>query len=215
MQEIHRLNMRRGETNQLSQSGESPSADEKKWKAGHSKNVGAAVWGLTPFADMSREEFQSQFLDPNLVHHIEKRRKSHHHHADPSQGIPFENLITRRKRSVVSPKVDWRDKGAVSPVKQQKSCGACWAFSTVETVESMNALATGQLQTLSVQQVIDCSKNGNLGCNGGDTCTAIEWMTGRQLATEQDYPTTLKTGNCLLLSANEGVRVRSNYSCKR
>lgn len=178
------------------------------------KNEGLAKWGLTPFADMSTEEFQSQFLNPRMQSHIERRRH-HHHQRDPSQGIRFENLIARKRRSLPPLKIDWRSKGVVTPVKQQKSCGACWAFSTVETVESMNGLAKGELKELSVQQVIDCSKNGNMGCNGGDTCTAIEWMTGRQLAYEKDYPTTLKIENCLLMSANEGVRVNSNFSCKR
>ena len=46
-----------------------------------------------------------------------------------------------------------REKYVVTPVKNQLSCGACWAFSTVETVESMYALATGKLKELSTQQV--------------------------------------------------------------
>lgn len=46
-----------------------------------------------------------------------------------------------------------RSKGAVTPVRNQKECGACWAFSTVETIETMNFLKTGILQDLSVQEV--------------------------------------------------------------
>ena len=50
------------------------------------------------------------------------------------------------------------------------------AFSAVETVESMYAIATGKPPpNLSVQEVIDCSYN-NFGCEGGDTCLALKWL---------------------------------------
>jgi hypothetical protein len=79
----------------------------------------------------------------------------------------------------------------------------------------MQALATGNLEELSVQQVIDCSKNGNSGCSGGDTCTAVAWMSNRKLSSEAKYPLTLKDGSCRLQSSAEGVQVARNYSCSR
>jgi len=111
-------------------------------------------------------------------------------------------------------KVDWRQKGIVTPVKHQKNCGACWAFSTVEVVESMQALQRGVLTPLSVQQVIDCSKNGNMGCNGGDTCAALSWMMSRKLVPESQYPTTLVDGTCRLQSGTTGVEIAGNYTCE-
>lgn len=41
----------------------------------------------------------------------------------------------------------------MTPVKNQFNCGACWAFSTVATVESMYAIKTQELKEFSVQQV--------------------------------------------------------------
>ena len=41
----------------------------------------------------------------------------------------------------------------VTPVRNQADCGACWAFSTVEVLESMKAIQTGNLTRLSVQEV--------------------------------------------------------------
>lgn len=46
-----------------------------------------------------------------------------------------------------------RDKGVVTPVRNQKNCGACWAVSAVEVIESVYAIKTGSLQSFSVQEV--------------------------------------------------------------
>ncbi|XP_022125625.1 cysteine proteinase 1 [Pieris rapae] len=52
---------------------------------------------------------------------------------------------------------DWRDLNAVSPVKNQGSCAACWAFSAVANIESHIKIHLGQSLVLSEQFLIDCS----------------------------------------------------------
>ncbi|MFO7663418.1 MAG: C1 family peptidase [Chloroflexota bacterium] len=61
---------------------------------------------------------------------------------------------------------DWRELGGVTPVKNQGSCGSCWAFGTVGAVESAIKIMDGLTVDLSEQWLVSCNTQG-YDCGGG------------------------------------------------
>jgi cathepsin L len=89
--------------------------------------------------------------------------------------------------------LDWRKKGVVTPVKNQGSCGSCWAFSATETVESAYAIASGDLLVLAPQTYVNCVKNpdscgGTGGCQGATMELAFNFTAQTGIALEKDLP---------------------------
>lgn len=102
-------------------------------------------------------------------------------------------------------------------MKNQQSCGSCFAVGVVETIESMNALKTGKLKELSVQQMLDCNDD-EMGCEGGDPCRLLNWLhsskTDVQLS--ENYPTSKNLNQNQKCDdknlKDSGIKVK-DYSC--
>ncbi|XP_031496734.1 senescence-specific cysteine protease SAG39-like [Nymphaea colorata] len=140
------------------------------------------ILGINQFADMTNEEF--------LAARTGLKKTS----SGRASGSPFRYAGV----TAVPPSMDWRVKGAVTPVKDQGLCGCCWAFSAVAAIEGLTKLKTGKLISLSEQQLVDCDIHGSdEGCNGGLMDSAFQYIINNHgLTTEANYPYMGSDGTC-------------------
>ncbi|CAH2061602.1 unnamed protein product [Thlaspi arvense] len=171
----------------------------------HQRMDPSARHGVTQFSDLTPSEFRRMHLGVKGGFKLPKD-------ANQAPILPTQNLPED---------FDWRDRGAVTPVKNQGSCGSCWSFSTTGALEGAHFLATGKLVSLSEQQLVDCDhecdpeQEGSCdsGCNGGLMNSAFEYTlkTGG-LMREEDYPYTgTDVGTCKLDKSRIVASV-SNFS---
>ncbi|CAB3229335.1 unnamed protein product [Arctia plantaginis] len=106
---------------------------------------------------------------------------------------------------------DLRFEGAVTPVKNQGSCGSCWAFATTAALEGAFARVNGdRLLDLSEQSIVDCAWNeGNMGCDGGLLETAWQYMLKNGIPTEKEYGIYMEhDGSCHLSNMTTLYKIR-------
>lgn len=140
--------------------------------------AGSHTWfaAINELSDITEEEF--------------KQRRSTKY--KPSQHT-IVDLSLKQSAAPNPDAVDWREKGAVTAVKNQGGCGSCWAFSATETLESFYQIATKNSVELAPQTFVNCVKNpgqcgGTGGCEGATMELAFNLTVSTGIALESDMP---------------------------
>ena len=137
---------------------------------------------INQFTDLTQEEF---------VHYYVSGLNNYQSYGCSTYTAPSNILLPSS--------VDWRQKGAVSSVKDQGQCGSCWTFSSTGALEGSWAISTGQLLDLAEQQLVDCAQGiqyGSHGCNGGQMEGAFKYVIENGQCVESSYPYTAKDESC-------------------
>ncbi|XP_028803014.1 cysteine proteinase 15A [Neltuma alba] len=170
----------------------------------HQKLDPSAVHGVTKFSDLTPSEFRRQYLGLKPLRLPADAQKA--------PVLPTNDLPTD---------FDWRDHGAVTGVKDQGACGSCWSFSTTGALEGAHFLATGELVSLSEQQLVDCDHECDpeeagacdAGCGGGLMTSAFEYtLKAGGLEREKDYPYTGNDRGPCKFDKSKIVASVSNFS---
>ncbi|XP_057503350.1 actinidain-like [Actinidia eriantha] len=145
--------------------------------------------GLNQFSDLTDEEYSSIYLRAKF----NMRMTNVSDRYEPRVGDQLPDSI------------DWREKGAVLGVKHQGDCGSCWTFASIAAVEGINKIVTGNLISLSEQELVDCQrKYPSSGCRGGYPSGAYEFIINNGgINTEANYPYTGEDGICDQNKENE------------
>ncbi|XP_067604398.1 cathepsin W isoform X4 [Pseudorca crassidens] len=138
------------------------------------EDLGTAEFGVTPFSDLTEEEFGQLY--------------GHQRVAGEAPSVS-QKVGSEEWGQSVPPTCDWRKKaGIISPIRNQQNCNCCWAMAAAGNIEALWAIKTDQSLEVSVQELLDCDRCGN-GCKGGFVWDAfITVLNISGLASDKDYP---------------------------
>jgi len=152
--------------------------------------------GMNRFGDMTNQEFRQLMNGYGGL-----RDQSDSTGRGSTFLVPHNVLIPKE--------IDWRQKGYVTHVKDQKDCGSCWAFSAVGAMEGQQFRKSGTMIELSEQNLVDCSRSfNNSGCGGGWMDNAFNYvMANNGIDTEDSYPYEAKDLPCRFKKEDIGAVV--------
>ncbi|KAI8427492.1 hypothetical protein MSG28_002024 [Choristoneura fumiferana] len=151
------------------------------------------VYAVNKFSDMSHEEFKINRF--GLV---------------PSNTTNERKLVKVLKKWIkdAPESLDYRDQNLVTPAKDQESCGSCYVFAGVGSIEGQHAKKHKELISLSEQQALDCDSLDD-HCDGGKNLVNVMNEIAKQggIEREENYPYESKEGTCRTDKSKIAVKV--------
>lgn len=123
--------------------------------------------------------------------YIKTSLPAHWADANPADDIPTD----------FDARTNWPKCTVISKVRDQSSCGSCWAFGSTEAFEDSRCVATGEDKEFSTEDTAACCSGlmcgFSMGCNGGQPSAALSWMARTGVVSGGDYPDlTSADGGC-------------------
>jgi cathepsin L len=141
--------------------------------------------GVNQFSDLTAEEFKGLYINSGFK---------------KLEAVGSYGCKTYTSAATSAPvSLDWRQKNAVTSVKDQGQCGSCWTFSSTGASEGAWAISSGKLIDLSEQQLVDCATGvsyGSHGCNGGQMEGADKYLIANGQCSLASYPYTATDDKC-------------------
>ncbi len=177
------------------------------------KDTAASPWatfGVNEFSDLTEQEFSTRMgLHPKSG--SGEQRDDH-----------YETETFPEHEGEWASHVDWSD--YTLPVKDQASCGSCWAFAATGSTEINCAIHSGEKVDLAEQEMVDCAKADYddvkyfdcHGCSGGWMSSAMQFNhdnAGQILQSEWEY--TASDHECnfeKVLTAKRACHIKKIYS---
>jgi cathepsin F len=130
--------------------------------------------GVSPYSDLTPDEFGHLYLtftNNTLPDDIQ----TYDFNSEDELNFLSSNQTQGRTLQSLPSSWDWRSYGAVTAVKNQGACGACWTFAAIGNIEGLYYIKHRRSVQFSEQQILDCNYSGK-GCGGGTSAEAFYYV---------------------------------------
>lgn len=137
-------------------------AQAKKWTF----TVGYTSALETPLEDLAGTRIPANFL--------EIAKKQNKFAREATKLLP--QFAMAKACSPAREKFDWRSMNKVTPIRNQRNCGSCWAFAAIAAYESSYDIVNDRQIRASEQHALNCAEPGS--CKGG----WYHWVFNRMIS---------------------------------